>query len=728
MKWLRGLSPIARVFLGLALGALLGVFVGEPAGALSIGGDIYIRLLQMTVLPYVLVSLMVGLGGLDAEMARRIGLRGVGMILMLWALTLAILVCLPLAYPNWTSAAFFSTSLIEEPARFDPLTLYIPANPFYSLSHTLVPAVVDFSIMVGLALIAVYDKRGLLKGLSNISDALMKIASFVGKLAPIGIFAISASAAGTLRIEELSRLQVFLWVYLAAWCMLAFWVLPALVAWATPFSYREVLRDSQVAMVTAFATGTVLVVLPMIAEGCKALLQKHSIDSTEGRTTIDVLTPTAYSFPSVGTLLGLGFVLFAAWYVGTPLSISQYPSFALMGAFTAFGSMAVAIPFMLDFFSLSADLFQLYLLGSVVTARFATAMAAMHGVVVCLLTVTAVMGRLRLRALLHGCGIGIAVTAAALFLLGLLLARAIPYAYTGEETVVSMKLYGEPVPARQVEAPEPLSTEDRARSRLDLISARGALRVGYVPERLPYAFRSSAGEVVGFDLDLAHQIAREIGVGLELIRIGWEESIPALEDGRLDMVVGGIAVTPKRAAKVAFSRPYLDKSLGFAVLDYRRDEFPSLESMKSKTGLRVLLYGSDYYREVVAKLLPNVEIISDVTPRSFFRREAPDIDLMAVEAEGGAAWTLIYPDFSVIVPSGVRVKGSSALALPVGQEEFSRFVDAWIDVSIKSGLIEQLERYWIHGRDDGRKPPRWSILGNVLGRQESDGERAPGAN
>ena len=169
------------------------------------------------------------------------------------------------------------------------------------------------------------------------------------------------------------------------------------MAWATPFSFREVLRESQVAMVTGFATGTVLVVLPLIAASCKALLEKHSLDSAEGRTTIDVLTPAAYSIPSVGTLLGLSFVLFAAWYAGTPLSISQYPAFTLLGAFTAFGSMWVAIPFLLDFFSLSSDLFQLYVLGSVVTARFGTALAAMHGVVLCLLGVAAVMGKLRLR-------------------------------------------------------------------------------------------------------------------------------------------------------------------------------------------------------------------------------------------------------------------------------------------------------------------------------------------
>lgn len=679
----------------------------------------------MTVLPYILVSLIVGLGGLDAKMARRIGLRGGGMILVLWAVTLATLVCLPLAYPNWTSAAFFSASLVAEPAKFDPLTLYIPSNPFYSLANTIVPAVVAFAIMVGLALISVEDKRGLLKGLDNISDALMNIVSFVGKLAPLGIFVIAASAAGTLRVEELSRLQIYLWVYMAAWCLLTFWVLPSLVAWATPFSFREVLRESQVAMVTGFATGTVLVVLPMIAASCKALLKKHSLDSAEGRTTIDVLTPAAYSIPSVGTLLGLGFVLFAAWYAGTPLSVSQYPAFTLLGAFTAFGSMWVAIPFMLDFFSLSSDLFQLYVLGSVVTGRFGTVLAALHGVVLCLLGVTAVMGKLRLRALLRVCAIDIAVTAAALFALGLLFNWAIPYAYTGEETFVSMPLLGKPVSARQVEELTPLPDQDRTRSRLAVIRERGALRVGYLPDRLPYAFRSSSGEVVGLDLDLVHSMARELGVGIELLRLTWDDSIPALEDGRLDIVVGGIGATPERAAQVAFTRSYFDKSLGFAVLDYRRNEFSTLESLKRKDGLRVLASGSRYYRAVIQELLPNAEIVSDRSPRAFFRGEVEDIDLMVVEAEGGAAWTLIYPNFSIIVPKGLRVKGSSSLALPKNQVDFSRYVDAWISVSKQRGFIDRLGHYWIEGRDDARKLPRWSIMRNVLGWGQAEGNGAP---
>ena len=71
------------------------------------------------------------------------------------------------------------------------------------------------------------------------------------------------------------------------------------------------------------------------------------------------MVPTAYSFPSAGTLLGLGFIMFSAWYVGSPISVADYASYVGVGAFVAFGSMAVAIPFMLDFFSLPADMFQL---------------------------------------------------------------------------------------------------------------------------------------------------------------------------------------------------------------------------------------------------------------------------------------------------------------------------------------------------------------------------------
>ena len=190
------ISPFARVILGLVFGIATGIFFGEAAEDLSIVGELYIKLLQMTVLPYILVSMIGGLGRLDVALARSIGLRGGGMIGLLWLATLSMVVLIPLTYPSWETAAFFSSSANTAPVVLDPLTLYVPANPFYSLANTIVPAVVVFSLLLGTALISVPDKDGLLKALANLGDALMRIASLVAKTAPIGIFAISAAAAG----------------------------------------------------------------------------------------------------------------------------------------------------------------------------------------------------------------------------------------------------------------------------------------------------------------------------------------------------------------------------------------------------------------------------------------------------------------------------------------------------------------------------------------------------
>ena len=103
-------SAFSRVLWGLGLGIFCGFFFGEPAGKLEIVGQAYIRLLQITVLPYILVSLIGGLGRLDADIARRIGAVGGILILLIWGLTHVSNLLLPLVYPEWETAAFFSTS------------------------------------------------------------------------------------------------------------------------------------------------------------------------------------------------------------------------------------------------------------------------------------------------------------------------------------------------------------------------------------------------------------------------------------------------------------------------------------------------------------------------------------------------------------------------------------------------------------------------------------------
>ena len=201
--------------------------------------------------------------------------------------------------------------------------------------------------------------------------------------------------------------------------------------------------------------------------------------------------------------------------MGTPLSVGQYPAYASVGALVAFGSMNVAIPFILNFFALPSDLFQLYVLGSVITSRLATALAAMHGVVVCLLGAVAITGGLRIKPIARAAGFSIAVTAVVTLVLGFILTRVIPYEYTGEDEFVDRSLAGDPVAAIENEQPVALSSEDLVRPRLAVVRSRGTLRVGYAPNRLPFAYRNNEGGTIGLDADLVNRLARDLGVTLE---------------------------------------------------------------------------------------------------------------------------------------------------------------------------------------------------------------------
>jgi Na+/H+-dicarboxylate symporter len=710
------LSPFQRVIIALILGISTGIFVGEPAGILAVGGTVYIRLLQMTVLPYVLVSIVGGLGRLDTAMAANIGIKAVKVILFMWLAVMITLLLLPLAYPSWETSGFFSTSMVAESVKLDFVAMYIPSNIFAALSNTIVPAVVLFSLLMGVAVINVKNKESLINLSNNISDGLQGVASFIAKLAPLGIFAIAASAAGTLQPEEMERLQVFLWVYLIAAFMLGFVLLPLLVHWATPFSYRELMSVAGEAMITALATGTVLVVLPMIAERCKEMLNKHDMDCEKTDSTVDVLVPTAYSFPSTGTLLGLGFILFSAWYVGSPLELGQYPSFVIMGAFSAFGSMAVAIPFLLDYYGLPADQFQLYLLGSVVTARFATGLAALHGFVITLLVASAVLDRLSWRKMVQAVVLHLGVTAGVMMLVGIGLTQLIDYEYQAAKSFESMKFEGKMVAVKVEKSPVVLSELNQARPRLDVIRDRGSIRVGYSAENLPFAFRNDLGQVVGYDMEMLHQLARDLNITIELTYVKDIKQDPQmLSDGRLDIVVGGRIITPLRALDVSFSDPYIQKSVSFMVQDSSREAFSTVANIRMIKNLNIGLEESAHYRDLIVELFPKAKLTTIDGPRKYFLGKYPDVDAFMYSAEAGSAWAMLYPRYSSVVAKGLKLKVPVGFALPKSQPDFTQFINTWLQLKQDSGHQQTVYDYWILGKNPKAKKPRWSVMHDVLG-------------
>ena len=92
----------------------------------------------------------------------------------------------------------------------------------------------------------------------------------------------------------------------------------------------------------------------------------------------------------------------------------------------------------------------------------------------------------------------------------------------------------------------------------------------------------------------------------------------------------------------------------------------------------------------------------------------PEIDGIALPAERGSAWTLMYPDYSVVVPEPGMVK--VPLAYPIARQDqaFATFINTWIDLKQKDGTLDALYRYWILGQNPEARQPRWSVIRDVL--------------
>ncbi|MCB9902718.1 MAG: transporter substrate-binding domain-containing protein [Planctomycetota bacterium] len=97
---------------------------------------------------------------------------------------------------------------------------------------------------------------------------------------------------------------------------------------------------------------------------------------------------------------------------------------------------------------------------------------------------------------------------------------------------------------------------DGPQATLLAAKARGHLIVALEPEFKPFEYLDDEGTLMGFDVDLAREIGKELGVGVQFRSVEWESILPSLLSGDADLIVSGMTATEERAQKVAFTRPY----------------------------------------------------------------------------------------------------------------------------------------------------------------------------
>lgn len=91
---------------------------------------------------------------------------------------------------------------------------------------------------------------------------------------------------------------------------------------------------------------------------------------------------------------------------------------------------------------------------------------------------------------------------------------------------------------------------------LDRIINKGELKVGMSIDFPPLHAKAKDGKIIGLDADLARAMAVAMGVEIKIVPMPFYDLLQALEAGKVDMVVSGMTITPKRNLKVAFVGPY----------------------------------------------------------------------------------------------------------------------------------------------------------------------------
>ena len=105
------------------------------------------------------------------------------------------------------------------------------------------------------------------------------------------------------------------------------------------------------------------------------------------------------------------------------------------------------------------------------------------------------------------------------------------------------------------------------------------LRVGITPSYPPLIFKLG-DKIAGVEVDLAQQLGKELNRKVEFIEFRWDALIPALLEGKIDIIMSGMSITEARKVRIAFTEHYLKSGLLIALRTEDSKKYNSLQSIK----------------------------------------------------------------------------------------------------------------------------------------------------
>ncbi|MDX1480944.1 MAG: ABC transporter substrate-binding protein, partial [Woeseiaceae bacterium] len=96
-------------------------------------------------------------------------------------------------------------------------------------------------------------------------------------------------------------------------------------------------------------------------------------------------------------------------------------------------------------------------------------------------------------------------------------------------------------------------------------ASAATITVGANIGNVPWEFADGTGQFVGFEIDLAREIARRLGHEVEIVNIPFNGLFSAVQSGRIDVALSSMTITDKRLRSVSFAQPYYDSAQSLTV-------------------------------------------------------------------------------------------------------------------------------------------------------------------
>lgn len=228
---------------------------------------------------------------------------------------------------------------------------------------------------------------------------------------------------------------------------------------------------------------------------------------------------------------------------------------------------------------------------------------------------------------------------------------------------------------------------------LDEILERKTLRVG-VAEFAPWTVRTESGKLIGFEIDVANKIATDMGVTADFEVYEWDELIGALEKGEIDVIAGGMAITPERALRVNFSRPLARSGVGLATNTQLTQDVQTLEELNDPDV--VIATVADTLAHNVSKTLFDRANVNVFPAAGLAEKEVVEGRAHAYLAGMPEARFLVLKNPGALdLPLNEPLLASSeALAVKKGEQQLLNFLDAWVTARQTDKWLATSREYW----------------------------------